>query len=141
MKKRNFSAEFRRESAQLVVDLCQFGKIDLPYLFTFQRNIKQRRQNIACLRICFTGPPGTGRTVTPAEPARLHGCSADSVAVRIKMTKSINQRCIPIKGSTQAGRIYRLPDIPPENQESYQASSAPDGAVWERWNAITLQTV
>lgn len=25
--------------------------------------------------------------------------------------------------------IYRRPDIPPENQESYQASSAPDGAV------------
>lgn len=36
---------------------------------------------------------------------------------------------IPVKGSTQAGKIYRRPDIPPENQESYQASSAPDGAV------------
>ncbi|EKL3980428.1 hypothetical protein PRH55_003875 [Morganella morganii] len=44
MKKRNFSAEFRRESAQLVVDLCRFGKIDQQYRITFQRNIKQGRQ-------------------------------------------------------------------------------------------------
>ncbi|HAT3652227.1 TPA: hypothetical protein I8564_005007 [Raoultella ornithinolytica] len=45
------------------------------------------------------------------------------------MTKNINQRCIPVKGSIQARKIYGRPDIPPEIQESYQASSAPDGAV------------
>jgi len=45
------------------------------------------------------------------------------------MAKKINQRFIPVKGSTQAGRIFRQPDIPPENQESYQTSSAPGGKV------------
>ena len=73
--------------------------------------------------------PGTGQTVAPVKTVRRHGSGTDRVAVRIKVTKNINQKNIPVKGSTQVGRIYGRPDIPPENQESYQASSAPDGAV------------
>ena len=58
-----------------------------------------------CLRVHFTRPPGSGRTVTPVEPARRHGSGADSVAVRIKVTKYINQKNIPVKGSRQVDGI------------------------------------
>ena len=116
--------------------LRRFGKIDQPYPFPFQGEIEKGGQgdtgcfkNIAGFRVRFTVPPRTGRTALSGKPVSCDSGGTDGITVRIEMTKNINQRCIPVKGSIQARRIYERPDIPPEIQESYQASSAPDGAV------------